>query len=136
MECFSRELWLGCVGTAGAGLCRPEPNSRTHTLQLKVSRCNHVTSAQFAFERNNSRGEKHTRRNIFHKLSIPCTCICVHACVCTVVTSRQCSLALHQSISVSEWAGWMDGWLTRRRRRRTSACDVFLSSPVPRSGSL
>lgn len=112
----------------------PEPNSRTHTLQVKLSRCNHVTFAQFAFERNNYRGETHTRRNIFHKLSIACTCICAHACACTVVTSQQCSLALHQSISVSEWAGWMDGWLTRRRRRR-SACDVFLSSLVPRSGS-
>lgn len=47
----------------------------------------------------------------FHKLSIPCTCICAHACACTVVTSWQCSLGLHQSISVSEWAGWMDGWM-------------------------
>lgn len=126
---------MGCVITAGAGLCKPEPNSRTHTLQVKLSRCSHITLAQFAFERNNYRGETHTRRNIFHKLSIPCTCICT--CVCTVVTSQQCSLALHQSISVSEWAGWIDGWLTRRRRsRRRSACDVFLSSPVPRSGSL
>lgn len=100
--------WLGCVVTAGAGLCRPEPNSRTHTLQVKLSITSHRPNLHL---KGIITGEKHTPEEIFFT-SYPfraCAYVRMHVCVLWSPPRSALLLSINLFQSVSGQDGWMDG---------------------------